>query len=105
MSVNIVKYAFISGELSPTLFGRGDLTKYDLGMARALNYFVDYRGGLSTRPGTEFSDFVKSDDKATKFVNFAFSPDLANTYLLLFGDNYLRFVQDGDRPSRQTPAQ
>lgn len=93
--VDLVKYAFISGEISPTLYARGDLTKYDLGMAQALNYFVDYRGGLSTRPGFEFVDFVKRDDLPTKFIEYAFSPDLSNTYVLLFGHLYLRFVQDG----------
>lgn len=95
MSIDLVKYAFIAGEISPTLFGRGDLTKYDLGMAQALNYFVDYRGGLSTRPGTEFCELVRHDQLATKFVRFAFSPDLSNTYVVLFGDEYVRFIQDG----------
>lgn len=93
--VDLVKYAFISGEISPTLYARGDLTKYDLGMAQALNYFVDYRGGLSTRPGFEFVDFVKHDEQNTKFIEYAFSPDLSNTYVLLFGHLYLRFIQDG----------
>ena len=56
MSSDVVKFAFIAGEISPTLFGRSDLTKYDLGMAEAHNFFVDYRGGLSSRPGFEFID-------------------------------------------------
>lgn len=94
MSTDLVKYAFIAGEISPTLFGRGDLTKYDLGMALARNFFVDYRGGLSTRPGTEFGDFIKHDDKTVKFFEFHFSPDLSDTYVLLFGDEYIRFIQD-----------
>lgn len=95
MSNNIVKYAFIAGEVSPTLYGRTDLTAYDLGVAEAYNFFVDYRGGLSSRPGTEFCEFVKADDKATRFYDFAFSPDLSETYVLLFGDYYVRFIQDG----------
>lgn len=95
MSVELIKYAFIAGEISRTLFGRTDLTKYDLGVALAKNWFVDYRGGLSTRPCTEFLDYIKDDDKAVKFAEFQFSPDLANTYVLLFGNNYVRFVQDG----------
>jgi len=95
MSTDVVKFAFIAGEISPALYGRSDLTKYDLGMALAQNFFVDYRGGLSSRPGTEFCDFIKHDDQATKFFSFEFSPDLANTYVLLFGDEYVRFIQDG----------
>lgn len=95
MSTDVVKFAFIAGEISPTLFGRSDLTKYDLGMAEAYNFFVDYRGGLSSRPGFEFCDFVKSDDKETRMQEFAFSPDIENTYVLLFGHQYIRFIQDG----------
>lgn len=95
MSAEVVKFGFIAGELSPTLWGRGDLTKYDLGMAEAYNFFVDYRGGLSSRPGFQFCEFVKSDDKETRMVKFEFSPDLENTYVILFGDDYIRFIQDG----------
>lgn len=95
MSAEVVKFAFIAGEISPTLFGRSDLTKYDLGMAEAHNFFVDYRGGLSSRPGFEFCDFVLADDKPTRMIPFTFNPDLENTYVVLFGDEYVRFLQDG----------
>lgn len=95
MSNELIKYAFTGGEVSPTLYGRSDLEQYDLGLAIANNWIVDYRGGLSTRPGFEFCEFVLRDDKPTKFFDFRFSPDLSNIYLLVFGDHYLRFVQDG----------
>jgi len=95
MGEALIQHAFSAGELSPTLKSRGDLEKYDLGLDTCLNFFVDYRGGVSTRPGFQFIDYVKADDKATKFIEFRFSPDIANTYLLVFGDLYLRFVQDG----------
>ena len=94
MSNELIKYAFVAGEISKTLFGRTDLTKYDFGVALAKNFFVDYRGGLSSRPGTEFGDFIKHEDRPTKYVPFQFSPDLTNTYELLFGHNYVRFIQD-----------
>lgn len=93
---DFIKYAFIAGEVSPTLVGRTDLEKYDLGMALARNWFVDYRGGLSTRPGTQFVDFVKDDDKETRFFPFKFAPSVNSTYVLLFGHNYIRFIQDGE---------
>lgn len=95
MSLDLVKYAFIAGEISPTLYGRTDLTKYDLALAEALNFFVDFRGGLSSRPGSEFVDIVHLGDKKTRTFKFAFAPDIANSYVLLFGDHYIRFYQDG----------
>lgn len=95
MSTELIQYAFISGEVSERLYGRSDLEKFDFGVALAQNWFVDYRGGLSTRSGTEFIDFVMDDDKDTRFIPFQFSSTSPNVYALLFGDFYLRFIQDG----------
>ena len=94
MSNSLIQNAFIAGELSKQLFGRSDLEKYDLGVAEALNFQVDYRGGMSNSPGTQFIDYVKNDGKPTKFIPFEFSPDVANTLVMLFGDKYIRFIQD-----------
>lgn len=96
MTVDVVKFAFIAGELSPTLYGRTDLTKFDLGMAEAKNFFVDYRGGLSSRPGTQFMELVYRDTLRTRKVPFSFSPDNEDTYIILFGDDYVRFLQGGN---------
>lgn len=95
MSSEIIKYAFIAGELSPTLFGRTDLTKYDLGLSLGYNWFIDYRGGITTRPGTEFLDYIKHDHLDVRMMEFQFSPDLSNTYVLMFGHDYIRFIQNG----------
>lgn len=95
MANDFIKYAFSAGEISPQLFGRSDLEQYDLGLAQAKNWFVDFRGGIRTRPGFAFCEFVKSDTQATKFFGFSFSPRLANTYAIMFGHNYIRFIQDG----------
>lgn len=96
MSIDIVKYAFIAGEISPTLYGRTDLTKFDLGMAEAQNFFVDYRGGLSSRPGFQFFELVKEDDRETVKFPFTFSVEEEDTHIILFGHNYVRFLQQGN---------
>lgn len=90
-----IQYGFSAGEVSDKLIGRGDLDKYDLGLALARNVFIDPRGGLSSRPGTIFVDFVKDDHLPTKFFPFKFAPALASTYTMLFGEKYIRFIQDG----------
>lgn len=95
MSFDLIKYAFSTGEISPAVVGRADLEKYDLAVALAYNWFVDYRGGISTRPGTEFVDYILHDDKDIKTFDFQFQPRVRDTYLLVFGDYYIRFVQDG----------
>lgn len=95
MPLDFIKYAFVAGEISNTFYGRSDLEKFDLGLALARNWFVDYRGGISTRPGSHFVDFVKNDHLPTKFFRFAFAPAVSETYTLLFGEDYIRFIQAG----------
>lgn len=95
MSLELIKFGFTAGELAPSFYGRPDLEKFDFGLARAYNWFVDYRGGLSTRPGLKFNEFIWRDDQPIMLFEFRFNTDLANTYCLMFGHNYIRFVQDG----------
>jgi hypothetical protein len=95
LTTDLIQFAYVAGEIAPSFHGRSDLEKYDLALDTAENFFVDYRGGISTRPGLEFIDYVMDDDKPVKFFNFKFSPDIEDTYGILAGDEYFRFIQDG----------
>ena len=95
MSTKLIQYPFTAGEISPQFFGHTDLDQYRYGLADCRNFFVDYRGGISTRPGTEFREYIKSDTLPTKFFPFRYGPNVAGTYGLLFGDSYVRFLNDG----------
>lgn len=95
MSSDLIQYAFVAGEISPKLLGRSDYEKYDFGLKSANNWFVDYRGGLSTRPGQSFVDFLEAPNSDTRSFRFQYSPDTANSYVVIFGDGYVRFVQSG----------
>lgn len=95
MSIELIKFGFTAGVLAEAFYGRPDLEKFDFGLAEGYNWFVDYRGGLSSRPGMNFNEFLKEDDKPIMMFEFRFNTDLANTYNMLFGHNYIRFVQDG----------
>lgn len=95
MTTDIIKFGFVAGEISDTFYGRSDLEKFDLALAEAENWFVDYRGGISTRPGQEFIDYVKTDTLPVKFFSFKFSSDIEDTYAILAGHLYFRFIQDG----------
>tara|TARA_R110000868_G_scaffold307378_2_gene568852 strand:- start:19135 stop:21927 length:2793 start_codon:yes stop_codon:yes gene_type:complete len=85
-------YAFVAGEVSPELFARTDLAKFDLGVAKAKNFFVDYRGGMVSRPGTEYIAFTPKGEGYPIFCPFKGS---AGDYLLVFTNNRLRFIFDG----------
>lgn len=93
-TLDFIQHAFVAGELSPTLYGRSDIEKFDLGLSLAYNAFIDYRGGVSSRPGTEFGDYIKSDSLDTRMFKFVFAPNDNDVFVLFFGHNYLRFIQN-----------
>ena len=93
MAQSIIHTSFAAGELSPNLFGRVDLEKYHVGAALLRNFFVDYRGGATLRPGTQFGARCKSTVSGDKrLIPFAVSTE--QTYALEFGNNYIRFISD-----------
>lgn len=50
-------------------------------------------GGAANRPGLEFVCEVKDSTKAVRLIKFEFNSD--QTYVLEFGDQYIRFIRDG----------
>jgi hypothetical protein len=72
-----------------------DLDKYHVGAALMRNFFVDYRGGASTRPGTELVDRTKNPNVPGRLVPFIFSQE--QSYVLELGDFYMRFIANGSQ--------
>jgi hypothetical protein len=95
MTTPFIQYSLVVGEISPKVIGNSDLDRHSLGLQQCRNFIVDYRGGVSYRPGTSFVDFVKEDDKNVRFIRFKFSLNNSDSYLLVFGHNYVRFVNSG----------
>lgn len=93
MSSNLIQTSFASGELAPSLFARVDLTKYHSGAATMRNFFVDYRSGASTRPGTMFCNQAFKSASAVRLIPFQSSALVP--YMLEFGDLYVRFYSFG----------
>jgi len=83
---------FTGGELSPRLDGRNDLTKYSSGCKTLENMVVYPHGSAARRPGTQFVAEVKDSTKKTRLIPFEFST--TQTYMLEFGDQYIRFYKD-----------
>jgi hypothetical protein len=90
MSVRVIQHGFAAGELSPSLFARTDYPKYKAGASRVRNYFVDYRGGVISRPGTAFVGFVGTDNYPVRLIPFSFND--AQNYILELGQNYMRVI-------------
>lgn len=85
--------SFSSGEISPALYARADLIKYNTGLKTCLNYTVMRHGGLANRAGTGFSGEVKDSSKTGRLIPFVFNT--AQTYVLEFGDLYVRMHRNG----------
>lgn len=92
MPNNVIQPSFAAGELSPTLFARVDLAKYRIGLSECYNFFVDYRGGVSNRPGTIYISHAYSNGNI-KLIPFQFN--VLQTYVLEFGHLYMRVIKDG----------
>src|SRR6266571_1830573 len=84
-----IQTSFVSGELSPGLLGHTDLAKYHSGAALMQNWFVDVKGGASTRPGTQYIGVCLN---AGVLVPFVFSA--TQTYMLVFTDFGLKFIRN-----------
>ena len=84
---------FTAGELSPRLQGRTDLEKYFNGCKVMENMTIHPHGGATRRPGTKFIHEVKTSANSTRLIPFEFST--TQTYIMEFGNNYIRFFKDG----------
>jgi len=89
----ITQRRFSAGEIAPTLYAGVDLVKYSTGLRTLRNAYVKRHGGLDNRPGTAFVGEVKDSTKAVRLIPFVFNSN--NTYMLEFGNLYIRFIKDG----------
>lgn len=97
-----VQTNFNSGEWSPLAYGRFDIDKYKSGLSECLNFIPTQQGGLSRRPGTIRVQAVKDSTKPPRLVPFEFSS--TQSYILEFGEYYIRFYVNGGRLTTGTVA-
>ena len=74
MALYQLKSSFAGGELSPSMYGRTDITKYDSGAAVLRNFFVLRYGGAANRPGFKFIAQTYNNKKAV-LIPFMYSTD------------------------------
>jgi hypothetical protein len=85
--------SFAGGEITPELYGRLDLDKFQTGLAKALNFHVLPHGPAQNRAGFQYVLEAKTSAKRTRVIPFAYSA--SQTMLLEFGDQYVRFHTEG----------
>lgn len=93
--VNYLQTNFTAGELSPRLFARVDLSRYQNGCSELVNMVVQPHGGASRRTGSVFAGEVKDSTKTTILRRFEFST--VQAYVLELGEGYIRFYRNHGR--------
>ena len=95
MPASLFQTSFAAGEISPSMYARVDLAKYKVGAATLRNFYVDYRGGASSRPGTRYliTSATPYGGGPPRLVGFSFST--LQTYVLEFGAGYIAFYKNG----------
>lgn len=91
--VGTLQASFSSGELSPRLYGRADIARYQSGAEAIENFLVRPEGGLMRRHGTRFAGEVKDHSKEARVVPFIYSSGQA--FVLVFEDLLIRFYKNG----------
>ena len=94
--------SFNSGEWAPNLFARVDIQKYHSGAQLLKNWYVDYRGGASTRAGTKYVIQCLDSTKPVRLIPFQVTSTVG--YILEFGDFTLRFIFQGSMVLEATKA-
>lgn len=91
--VTLTQPSFTAGEVSPELYARKDLAKYQVGARKLLNCTVAPHGGVSNRAGLRFAAEVKDHSKINRLTLFEAASDEA--FILVWGDKNVRPMYRG----------
>lgn len=92
-TIRPIQPTFASGEVSPSIYSRVDITKYQSALRRCRNFIVHPTGGVSNRPGTRYVADAKFTENQCIVQEFIFSQD--QKYVLEVGHEYIRFFTAG----------
>lgn len=86
--IYISQLAFTTGEVSPDVSSRFDLDQYKSALLEAENVVIRPYGAVAKRQGSQYVGQVKYSDKPTRL--FEFTTNTNNSFMLEFGDKYIR---------------
>lgn len=89
----LLQPSFTSGELSPSLYARVDIARYQTALRRAINFIVRPTGGIDNRPGLYFVNRNRQAAKRSRLIPFV--PSDSEAYAIELADHYARFVTNG----------
>lgn len=88
-----IQPAFTGGEISPDVASRVDIDKYQLALLQAENAVIKPYGAVAKRAGLVYCGAAKTPAKKVLLYPFRFSVSLS--YLLEFGNQYVRVWREG----------
>lgn len=86
---NVAQRSFGAGELSPSLYARTDVQRYQIGLRTCRNFLVLKHGGVANRPGMAL---VGTCARAS-LLPFVFNE--SQSYVLEFSERTIRIIQAG----------
>ena len=102
MGEKTVDRSFAGGEISPDMYGRVDLAKFQTGLALCRNAFVLPHGPVENRPGTEYVASVKNPSAPVRLIPFTYN--FTQTVVIEVGAGYFRFHSQAGTLQTGTPA-
>ncbi len=100
--VTYLQTNFTAGELSPRLYGRVDVDRYQNAAKRMTNAQVLVQGGARRRLGTQYLGVTKDSTKISRLIPFVATRSLA--FVLEFGDLYMRVWKTDGTQLESAPA-
>ncbi|MNJ17905.1 hypothetical protein D3C77_121960 [compost metagenome] len=92
--ITLIQTNFTAGELSPRMYGRVDIARYQNGAMTIENGWPVVHGGCMRRYGTLHCGATKFYDKRAALIPYVFNTEQA--YMCEFGDLYVRiYFPDG----------
>lgn len=89
---NKLQFSFVSGLISPRVYGRIDLPQYMTSLRSCNNFFVSPFGAVVRRSGSRYIVALEDQSKKSRLIPFKYSNQQA--YMLEFANNSLRFYKD-----------
>ena len=93
--VKLIQPSLAGGEVSPAVATRVDVDKFKSSLTACENFLVMQHGGVTKRPGFKFVAEVRDSALATRIIPFSFNTE--QTYVLEFGNLYMRVHKDGEQ--------
>jgi hypothetical protein len=93
MRATVLQTNLTAGEISPKMYGRVDIARYQNGAKAMRDMVPQVYGGAKRRPSSLFVKEVKDSTKVTRLIPFV--RNNTDAYILELGDLYMRVFKNG----------